>query len=36
MANADAAIASLQGQLSEITSLFTAENQVSQNINGVG
>jgi len=36
MANADAAIASLQSQLSEITDLFTAENQVSQNINGVG
>jgi flagellar hook-associated protein 2 len=36
MAQADAAISSLQGQLSEITGLFSAENQVSQNINGVG
>jgi flagellar hook-associated protein 2 len=36
MAQADAAISALQGQLSEITDLFTSENQVSQNINGVG
>lgn len=36
MAQADSAISSLQGQLSEITGLFSAENQVSQNINGVG
>ena len=36
MAQADSAISALQGQLSEITGLFSAENQISQNIHGVG
>jgi hypothetical protein len=34
MAQADSAISSLQGQLSEITDLFAAETQAERNITG--